>query len=48
MGQTITASPITFLADSKQYATIAVATDVLTFGLFEPAAPAPQPAEREE
>jgi len=36
LGQTLTASPITFLADGKQYVTIVSATDVLTFALFEP------------
>ena len=35
LGQTITASPITFMADGKQYVTIAAATDVFTFALFE-------------
>ncbi len=38
LGQTITASPVTFMADGKQYVTIVAATDVFTFGLFEPAA----------
>ncbi len=37
LGQTLTASPITFMADGKQYVTIASATDVFTFALFEPA-----------
>ncbi len=36
LGQNITASPITFMADGKQYVTIAAATDVFTFALFEP------------
>ncbi len=35
LGQTITASPITFMAEGKQYVTIVAATDVFTFGLFE-------------
>jgi alcohol dehydrogenase (cytochrome c) len=35
LGQTITASPVTFMADGKQYVTIAAATDVFTFALFE-------------
>jgi alcohol dehydrogenase (cytochrome c) len=35
LGQAITASPITFMADGKQYVTIAAATDVFTFGLFD-------------
>src|SRR5580700_327896 len=34
LGQNITASPITFMADGKQYVTIAAATDVFTFALF--------------
>ena len=33
LGQNITASPITFMADGKQYVTIAAATDVFTFAL---------------
>jgi len=37
LGQTITASPVTFMADGKQYVTIAAATDVFTFALFEEA-----------
>ena len=36
LGQNITASPITFMADGKQYVTIVAATDVFTFALFEP------------
>jgi len=39
LGQNLTASPITFMADGKQYVTIVAATDVFTFGLFERAAP---------
>jgi PQQ-dependent dehydrogenase (methanol/ethanol family) len=38
LGQNLTASPITFMADGKQYVTIAAATDVFTFALFQPAA----------
>ena len=38
LGQNLTASPITFMADGKQYVTIAAATDVFTFALFEPQA----------
>ena len=41
IGQTLTASPITFMIDGKQYVTIAGATDVVTFGLFEPAKQVP-------
>jgi PQQ-dependent dehydrogenase (methanol/ethanol family) len=37
LGQTITASPITFMTDGKQYVTIVAATDVFTFSLFVPA-----------
>jgi len=35
MGQTLTASPMTFLAAGRQYVTIAAATDVFTFGLVD-------------
>jgi alcohol dehydrogenase (cytochrome c) len=35
--QNITASPITYLVDGKQYVTICSATHVFTFGLFTPA-----------
>src|ERR1035438_7272629 len=38
LGQNLTASPITFMADGKQYVKIAAATDVFTFALFEPQA----------
>ncbi|MEO7143093.1 MAG: PQQ-dependent dehydrogenase, methanol/ethanol family [Bryobacteraceae bacterium] len=38
MGQNLTASPITFSVDGKQYVSIAAATDVFTFGLFDGAA----------
>lgn len=41
MGQTLTASPITFSVDGKQYVCIASATDIFAFGLFEPAVPFP-------
>ena len=34
LGQNITASPVTFLADGKQYVVIAGATDVFAFALF--------------
>jgi PQQ-dependent dehydrogenase (methanol/ethanol family) len=37
LGQNLTASPITFMADGKQYVTIAAATDVFTFTLFKAA-----------
>jgi hypothetical protein len=35
MGQMLTASPMTFLVDGRQYVTIAAATDVFTFGLVD-------------
>ncbi len=35
MGQTITASPMTFSVDGKQYVSIAVASEVFTFGLLD-------------
>jgi PQQ-dependent dehydrogenase (methanol/ethanol family) len=38
VGQNITASPITFMADGRQYITIVAETDVFTLGLFEPQA----------
>jgi alcohol dehydrogenase (cytochrome c) len=41
MGQNITASPITYSVNGKQYVAIAAASDVFTFGLFEPAKPLP-------
>jgi alcohol dehydrogenase (cytochrome c) len=37
MGQIVTASPITYSVKGKQYVSIASATDVFTFALFEPA-----------
>ena len=45
MGQNLTASPITFSVAGKQYVTIASATDVFTFALFQPAKPFHAPAE---
>src|ERR1700722_8613286 len=46
MGQLLTASPITFLADGKQYVTIVAETDVFPFGLFEPEVSVPLVPER--
>lgn len=40
MGQQIFASPMTFMADGKQFVSIASQTDLFTFGLFEPVRPA--------
>ncbi|MFN7997850.1 MAG: PQQ-dependent dehydrogenase, methanol/ethanol family [Bryobacteraceae bacterium] len=46
MGQQLYASPISFLADGRQYVTIASETDIFTFGLFEPVAGVPIVSER--
>jgi alcohol dehydrogenase (cytochrome c) len=48
MGQLLTASPMTFSVNGKQYVSIASATDVFTFGLFEPARPVVPVKEREK
>lgn len=40
-GQMLTASPMTYEVGGKQYVTIATATDIMTFGLFEPAVSVP-------
>jgi alcohol dehydrogenase (cytochrome c) len=48
MGQRLTASPVTFSVAGKQYVTIAAATTVFTFGLFEPVTPVPLVPERKE
>lgn len=45
MGQIITASPITYSIKGKQYVSIASATDIFTFTLFEPAKPFKAPKE---
>ena len=37
MGELLTASPITYEANGKQYVAIASATAIFSFGLFEPA-----------
>jgi alcohol dehydrogenase (cytochrome c) len=47
-GQLLTASPITYGVDGKQYVSIATATDVMTFGLFEPAQSVPLVKEKVE
>jgi len=41
MGELLTASPITYEVDGKQYVAIASATAVFSFGLFEPAQSVP-------
>jgi alcohol dehydrogenase (cytochrome c) len=46
MGQMLTASPITYSVDGKQHVSIAAATSVFTFGLFEPAKSVPIIPER--
>ncbi len=43
MGEMLTASPVTYQADGKQYVAIASATAVFSFGLFEPAESVPLP-----
>jgi alcohol dehydrogenase (cytochrome c) len=45
MGQNLTASPITFSVAGKQYVSMASATDVFTFALFEAAKPFHPPVE---
>jgi alcohol dehydrogenase (cytochrome c) len=42
MGELLTASPITYEVNGKQYVAIASATAIFSFGLFEPA-PRAQP-----
>jgi alcohol dehydrogenase (cytochrome c) len=48
MGQLLTASPITFSVDGKQYVAIASASDIFAFALFEPATPIPLVETKEE
>ncbi|MDQ6707684.1 MAG: PQQ-binding-like beta-propeller repeat protein [Acidobacteriota bacterium] len=43
MGELLTASPITYEVDGKQYVAIASATSVFSFGLFEPMKAEPLP-----
>jgi alcohol dehydrogenase (cytochrome c) len=43
MGELLTASPITYEVDGKQYVAIASASAVFSFGLFEPAKSIPLP-----
>jgi alcohol dehydrogenase (cytochrome c) len=43
IGEGLTASPITYMADGKQYVAIASATAIVSFGLFEPAERLPAP-----
>ena len=39
LGEGLTASPITYEVNGKQYVAIASATAIFSFGLFEPAQP---------
>jgi hypothetical protein len=41
MGEDLTASPITYAVDGKQYVAIASSTAIFSFGLFEPTPPMP-------
>ena len=43
MGELLTASPVTYEFDGKQYVAIVSATAVFSFGLFEPAQSVPLP-----
>jgi len=45
-GQFIASSPITYSVGGKQFVEITNATDVFSFGLFEPSRPVPQPIVR--
>lgn len=47
-GQNVTASPVTYTVNGRQYVSIAAGGDVFTFGLFEPAAPVGLVATRTE
>jgi alcohol dehydrogenase (cytochrome c) len=48
MGEGLTASPITYAVDGKQYVAIASSTAIFSFGLFEPAKPMQVPQVRVE
>jgi outer membrane protein assembly factor BamB len=43
VGDVITASPIIYAVDGKEYVSIAAGTNVFSFGLFEPAQSIPLP-----
>ncbi|HTM51816.1 MAG TPA: PQQ-binding-like beta-propeller repeat protein [Bryobacteraceae bacterium] len=43
MGEGLTASPITYAVDGKQYVAIASSTAIFSFGLFEPVKPVAMP-----
>lgn len=42
MGQRIVASPMTYSVDGKQHVAIATASNIFSFGLFEPITPIPE------
>ncbi|MES1260694.1 MAG: PQQ-binding-like beta-propeller repeat protein, partial [Acidobacteriota bacterium] len=44
VGDVITASPIIYAVDGKEYVSVAAGTNVFSFGLFEPAQSIPLPA----
>lgn len=46
MGETIATSPITYMVNGRQYVSIASATAVFSFGLFEPMRPTMPPTVR--
>jgi alcohol dehydrogenase (cytochrome c) len=48
MGEGLTASPITYAVDGKQYVAIASSSAIFSFGLFEPLKPAPLPKVKVE
>ena len=48
MGEGLTASPITYAVDGKQYVAIASATAIFSFGLHEPMKSVPVPRTRVE
>jgi alcohol dehydrogenase (cytochrome c) len=43
VGERLTASPIIYEQDGKQYVAVASATAIFNFGLFEPVKPVPLP-----
>jgi alcohol dehydrogenase (cytochrome c) len=48
MGEGLTASPITYAVDGKQYVAIASSSAIFSFGLFEPVKPVPLPKVKVE
>jgi alcohol dehydrogenase (cytochrome c) len=43
VGDTLTASPVIYAVDGKEYVAVAAGTNVFSFGLFEPAVSIPLP-----